>query len=219
MRRLALAMLLSIAALPAQAQLFLYDPNPPAGSAYVRIINALDAPLAITSNFGPGMTLPSGTSDRVGPYRAVEQVATRTLRLEAADIVAQFSVTPGSFTSVVVTRDGDHAVARPITEETAFNQARVRLSFVNATGSCAGGRLELLPDGPAIFSDVAPGQSRMRNVNPVTARLRASCATLPAVELELGAMDVGGQYSIWLMSPNAQPLAFVARDVMAPYRP
>ena len=202
----------------AQAQMVLYDPLPPAGSAYVRLVNGLPGAVRAEPDFAPAVTLSADHAHRVEPYRVVENAAGRKLGLAVAGAHLELQVKPGSFNSVVITRQGGAVTALAIEERSEFNQARARLSFDNAIAGCADGKLDLAPGGQNVFADVAAGQSRMRNVNPVEASVRASCGGKAPILVALGALEAGGQYSVWLMAPSGSPEAFVVRDTTAPYR-
>src|ERR1043165_460348 len=60
-----------------------YDPLPPAGSAYVRFVNALDTELTVRLDAVPGQHLGVGLDQRVTAYFVVERVTGRNLPLDA----------------------------------------------------------------------------------------------------------------------------------------
>ena len=194
---------LAVAA-PSAAQQFLYDPEPPAGSAFLRFVNAGPAALTLRPDFAAARTLGTTPDERVTPYAVVERVAGRTLALEGRAI----TLAPGSFNTLIVTPAGQ----RLVVDQAEFNQLRARLTFYNATADCADGGLMLAPGGQAVFQGLAPGEGRSRAVNPAAARLRATCAAGEAPEFALEGLVAGGMYSIWLMRPNGAPLGFTTRD-------
>ncbi len=223
--RRALAGLALCLALPlaAQAQQVLYEPLPPPGSAYVRFVNALGAEVTVKPDFLPPATLGTAPAQRVGAYSAVERVAGRALAVEAAAGGATARATlraeVGSFLTVVLRPAPAGGLAiTPVVDQADFNQLRARLSFYNATPDCAAAGLALAPEGPAVFTEVAAGGVKQRSVNPVQARLRASCTGLTAPEFALEGLEAGGMYSIWLMTPGGTPLAFMSRDTTRPWR-
>lgn len=188
----------------ANAQQFLYDPEPPAGSAFLRFVNAGAAELALRPDFAAARTLGATSETRVTPYAVVERVAGRALAVDGTAITLQ----PGSFNTLIVTPAG----RRLVVDQAEFNQLRARLTYYNATADCAEGKLSLAPGGQAVFQGVAPGEGRSRAVNPAAARLIAGCASGEAPEFALEGLVAGGMYSIWLMRPGATAIAFLSRD-------
>jgi hypothetical protein len=221
MRRLGwLLGLALLAGRPAFAQQFLYEPSPPAGSAFLRFVNGLGAEATVTSGFLPAQRLGTTPEQRAGAYQVVERVAGRSLPIEiaAAGATARATLTaaPGSFVTVLLLPTAASGIeATAITDLTEFNQLRARLSFYNAAPGCAGATLTLLPAGQAVFADVPRNASRSRSVNPVSAQLRASCGEATAPEFALAGIEAGGMYSIWLMRPAGSPIAFMTRDTTA----
>lgn len=189
---------------PAVAQQFLYDPEPPAGSAFLRYVNATAGELAVRPDFAPARPLGTTPDGRVSAYTIVERVAGRALAVDGQPL----SLAPGSFNTLIITG----ASRRLVVDQAEFNQLRARLTFYNATAECADGALLLAPGGQAVFQGVAPGEGRSRAVNPAAARLRASCGGAEAPEFGLEGLVAGGMYSIWLMRPAGAPLGFMTRD-------
>lgn len=214
--------LLAALSTPAIAQQVLYEPLPPAGSAYLRVVNATQAPLTVRPNLVGAVTLDIEPARRVTAYTVQENVAGRALDIVFSAGPAQGAITlrlePGSFNTLVVVQEGAQVRGLPVIDQTQFNQTRARLTFYNATSSCAGAGLVLDPEGQSVFSDLGPGLARMRSVNPVSARVRIVCGTERGQPFPLGAMEAGGQYSIWFMEGRGQPIGFITRDATAPWR-
>jgi len=231
MRRALLALLGALALGPAQAptpawaQAQVYEPAPPAGSAYVRIVNTLPVEVALRPDFLPaqrlGVTLPH---QRVTAYTVVENVAGRTLRLEITEgsrrATGTLTATPGSFVTVLVHRGaGGNPAITALAEDTDFNRARARIAFYNTLPDCPAGGLVLLPGGQSVFADVPALQGRARSVNPVSAQVRAACGARVSPDFALQGLEAGGMYSVWLIpGPGAAPQAFLLRDSTAPFR-
>ena len=229
MRRLLLLVLVLGLALAApgaaRAQGQVYEPAPPPGSAYLRIMNTLPAEVAVRSEVLPplrlGVALPH---QRVTAYHVVESVAGRAFRLEVSEGARRgtgtVTLAPGSFVTVLVHRGaGGVPAITALVEDTDFNRARARIAFYNALPDCPAAGLALLPGGQAVFSGVPALESRARSVNPVQAQVRAGCGDRAAPEFGLHGLEAGGMYSIWLLpGPGAAPLAFLLRDSTAPFR-
>lgn len=207
----AVALTLSALAGTARAQALLYDPEPPKGSAYLRVVNAASGAAHVEWN-GTSFDLGTAQDDRIGIYRVIENVQGRAIavayRQVGSDAHAELSLLPGSFTTLLL-RTGGAAAA--VTDDTQFNQVRAKLSFYNATATCKDARLKLGADGPVIFEGLAPGTARTRAVNPVDADVIASCGTDAAKTVTLQGMEAGARYSVWyLQTPS--PSAFLTRD-------
>ncbi len=231
MRRALLTLLLGLGLAPAQAptpawaQAQVYEPAPPPGSAFVRIVNTLPSEIALRPDFLPpqrlGVALPH---QRVTAYNVVENAAGRSLRLEVTEgtrrATATLTAAPGSFVTVLVHRGaGGNPAITPLAENTDFNRARARIAFYNTLPDCPAAGLVLLPGGQAVFAEVPALQGRARSVNPVAAQVRATCGARVAPDFALQGLEAGGMYSVWLMpGPGAAPLAFVLRDSTAPFR-
>lgn len=208
---------------PAAAQEALYGAQPPAGSAYVRFANATAAQVDVAAAGLPEQTLAVADGKRVTPYIVVEKVAGRplavTVRSGGRSVTSAINLAPDGFATVLLRASPDGTMtATAVPDGAEFNQARARLSFYNATPSCTGASLSLVPAGTAVFADVPAGANKSRNVNPVTASIRAACATGAAPDLALAGMEVGGSYSVWLIQPGEQSLAFITRDTTLPYK-
>ena len=214
------ALLLS---LPATAQEALYGAQPPAGSAYVRFANATAAPIEMMAPGLPNQTMDTTDATRITPYAVVEKVAGRKIaasfRTGGHTSTAELTVAPDGFATVLLRTAPDGGVMATVALEGAdFNQAKARLSFYNATPSCPAAGVSVVPAGTAVFADIAAGSSKSRSVNPVTATIRAACTGAAAPDLALSGMEVGGSYSVWLMQPAGQSIAFVSRDATLPYK-
>src|SRR3954453_7789212 len=67
----------------ARSQHQVYDPLPPAGSAYIRFVNALDTELTVRLDAVPGQHLGVVLDQRGTAYFVAERVAGRSLPLAA----------------------------------------------------------------------------------------------------------------------------------------
>lgn len=209
---------------PSQAQV--YDPEPPADSAYVRFVNTLGEEIALRPAFLPPQRLGTKPEERVTVYNVAPRVSgNREIVVEATAgrrtgrIVLRLQ--PKSFNTVLLQAQGEGTItATPIVDQADFNRARARLSFYNAAADCPDASVVLAPSGPAVFPPpVAPGAVATRTVQPVAAQLRAGCAGQVAPDLSLEGLEAGGMYSIWLMRPEGRGLvAFMGRDATARWR-
>ena len=216
------ASMLCLLATGAQAQESLYGPQPPKGSAYVRIVNALGQPVELKPDFRDALKLGAKAQDRVSSYDVVENVATKPLKLSFSvggkPVAGSVQAEPDGFLTILL--EPDAAVGAKVvgvTDLSSFNQNRTRLSFYNAIPGCDGGQLALVPGGQAVFADVAAGTSKARAVNPVTTQIAAGCAAGTAAPVDLEGLEAGGMVSVYLLNDGAKPSSFVAKDVLTPY--
>ncbi|SHI90266.1 hypothetical protein SAMN02745194_01322 [Roseomonas rosea] len=202
------------------AQPMLYEQRLPEGFAFVRIANGLPDSAVVRPDFGDAVTLGEGGADRVSPYYVAEDVARRPVKFQVtlggATSEVQAPVAGGGLNTILLQREGDRVVATSITDKADYNQTRARVTFYNAVPGCAGGALALDPSGQSVFSGIAPNTGSTRSLNPTQAVVRASCATQRAAPLDLGRLQPGGLYSVWLMAPAGQPVSFIVHDRIAP---
>jgi len=214
------AALLGFAA-PASAQILLYAQRLPAGTVYMRLVNALPGAASIQTEFAGTVELGTEGAARVSPYFVSTTLGDKvvTLGVSEGGKSAKPSFTPksGSFLTIVLHAAGDGVTAAVITDKPEYNQLRARLAFYNATADCPAGSLAEA-SGPDIFKGIAPGAAAARGINPVSAKVVAGCAAGKAPALDLGELQAGGLYTVWMMRPEGTLMSFVAHDMIAPPR-
>lgn len=204
----------------ARAQTSLYPDRLPDGYAYIRFVNTSSEPVTVKPvGFGEAVSLGTEGAARVSAYRVVENVAGRKMEVDMTsggrDGRGAFTVEPGSFDTVLVEPGLDLATVK---DEAEISQTRARLAFYNAAPGCVAAGLQLDPGGRTVFAGVAPASMRGRAVSPTAkARLRATCPSGQAVSLDLGELNAGGQYSMWLMEPAGRRISFMSVNAIAPY--
>jgi len=204
----------------AMAQPMLYEQRLPEGFAFVRIASALPAGATVRPDFGDPVTLGDAGADRVSPYYVAEDVAKRRVKFQVTSggttSEVEADVVGGGLNTVLLQREGDRVVATSIADKAEYNQTRARVTFYNAVPGCANGGLALDPSNQSVFNAVAPNTGATRSLNPTQAVVRASCGTQRAEALDLGRLNPGGLYSVWLMAPAGQPVSFLMQDRIAP---
>ena len=222
-RLLFLLPLLAGAAMPRAASAqppMLYEQGLPEGFAFIRIVNGLPGGAAVRPDFGNPVTLGEAGADRVSPYYVAEDVARRPVRFQVTaggrTVEVQAPVKGGGLNTVLLQREGEGIAAVSIPDQADYNQARARVAFYNLVPGCAAGALALEPSGQSVFSGIAPNTGRTRSLNPANAVVRASCTGQRAPNLDLGRLQAGGLYSVMLMAPAGQPVAFLVQDRIAP---
>lgn len=142
----------------------LYDPAPPEGSAFVRLINAMDSAAALAVD---GKKLNKTESGTVGAY---VPFASGKVNLSVSAITAAHELAKGGFYSALFYNGALIVVA-----DTAIaNPAKSQIAFYNFTPAPASLKTA---DGKAeIVAVTAPGESGYREINPVEITLGAFTA-------------------------------------------
>ena len=210
---LLLSMLLAFSSPPVQAQPtgLLYDPEPPADSAYVRVLLAsrdravdivVDGRLRIKA-LGTGqpsdyMVLPAGKHS-IAVHPAGKPVAQASTTLD---------VVRGRALTVAFTSLGAKAV--PIVFEDKANSNKLKALLAVYHLDAAAGALDVLTaDGNTkVFTDLAYGTSRAILVNPISVDLIAARTGDKAAQANASlTMAQGGTYSVLVLpGSTAKPL-------------
>ncbi len=202
------------------AQPMLYSQRLPEGTVYIRLASALPAAASVGTDFAGPVSLGNADATRISPYFVAGNAGgkTVTLQVDQGGKTATATIQPksGTFITVVLEEKAGGVAATIVTDHPEYNQLKARLAFYNATGDCPAGSLS--EGGHPVFSNVAPDGMMTRSVNPSTATVVAACGTDKTKPLDLGKLDEGGLYSVWLMKPGGQPTAFMAHDTIAPPR-
>lgn len=209
LRRLATALSLGLAAAGAGAQegvlSQLYAARPPAGAAFVRVANALPGTLLVR--------VAEGEAQRIGGETPTTSYAIVGGGKAFAVVVdgrpaASLEVRPGSFSTLVLRREGGKYALTPIDDTTDTQDAlKAELRFYNLAQGCGTAQLVLSPAGTPVFRDVAPNTSAARQVNPVQAQLSARCGDAAATAARaLPPLQAGDHLSLFLTGPAARPV-------------
>lgn len=165
--------MLPLCASLAQAQL--YDPAPPANSAFVRVLNATSATLG-------GKTV-AAEKGAASPYVVIPQ---GDFAAKVGTISNKLTVEAGNFYSVV-TIGGKLTL---LTDQLSENRAKALLTIYNLT-KASSVDLKTADGKTAVVSGVKSGESGTRAVNGLTVDLSAfdgtkALGTLKGVKLERG---------------------------------
>ena len=224
MRLMRFGFLLAIStgfAAAASAQPMLYAQRLPAGTVYMRLVNALPGAASIGTDFAGKVDLGADGAARVSPYFVSTTLGDKTVNLQIAEagktMMASFTPKSGSFVTVLLHQAGDKVTAAVVADKPEYNQLRARLAFYNATADCAAGSLAEA-SGQEIFKAMAPDTGAARAINPVSAKVVAGCTGSKAPALDLGDLQAGGLYTVYMMRPAGSLISFVAHDLIAPPR-
>lgn len=216
----ALALLLA-GTVGAGAQILLYAQRLPEGTVYIRLANALPGAASVQTDFAGKVDLGGDDAARISPYFVAVSAGGKKVSMQVSQggktATATFEPKSGTYITVVLHPSADGVTAAIVTDKPEFNQLKARLTFYNATGDCAAGSLAEGAGRP-IFQSVAPNAAQARSINPVAAVVTAACAAGKVAPLDLGKLNEGGLYSVWLMQPAGKLMAFLAHDTIAPPR-
>lgn len=182
---------------PAQAQDIarLYAAQAPAGSAYVRVVNASTQPLQV--EFGGKRESLDGAKRQVSDYRIIDAAAAMPVKANGKRL-APVALKPGSFNTLIVSA-GKATLVADATD--TRNDLKAELRFYNLVAGCDAG-LALL-QGPVVFSGVGYQADAKRNINPVKAELVASCqGGATSHPFAMPALKAGDHVSFFLSGDN-----------------
>jgi len=182
----------------------LYAPRPPAGSAFVRVLNPGSS--AIKAGVGNGAEQSIGPAARATRYAIVDGGKPFSVRV-AGKARTQPAVAAGSFTTLVLDAS---APTRPVTvlEDGggSSDALKAEIRFYNLAGNCTQGKLAMADKGAVVFPAVAAGRSAARAINPVKAKLVAGCGGKDSAAVELPALQPGDHYSLFLTGSASAPV-------------
>lgn len=204
----------------------LYPSGPPNGVAYLRFANLSAGPVKVTSA-GGALDLPAADAQRVGEFDPVTPGTELTGTVAIGDKAAplKLTLTPNEFVTVAITAgaEGPPTVTLLREEPSDFNAQRSALALYNLDKTCAAGQLQAGDEHTVVISDVKPGATGRRLVNPVNVPLSVVCGDQggKGTPATLGAMAAGDRYSIFIYATSGpggrQTLAMT--DKLAPFRP
>jgi len=227
-RRLSLALVLgalfglAVTGSAGAAEGRLYPSGPPNGVAYLRFANLSAAPVKISSA-GGALDLGTEGAQRVGEFDPVTPGTelTGTAAIGGKTAPVKVTLKPNEFVTVAVTTvaDGTPEVSLVREEPTDFNAQKSALALYNLDKGCTGATLTAGDSHLAVVSNVAPGATGRRMVNPVDVALAVACGD-NATKVDLGAMAAGERYSVFLFAPGGGTRQAIGlADKMAPFRP
>lgn len=202
-------------ATPATAQELtrLYAPKPPAGSAYVRVVDLARSGTPI--GIGASAPAPVPAGDTATIYRVVKGGAPLAVTVGGAAVAGPIVPAADAFSTVVVPPSGPAVVIADPTE--GRNDLKAQLRFYNLVPGCTGA-VAVADGGPTVFDAVATNDTRQRAINPIEARLSARCGETAAPPLTLPPLRAGDHYSLFLLPGAAGPVLTGQRDETEPYR-
>lgn len=172
----------------------LYAPRPPAGYAFVRVV-AGDAALPSRIKLDAA-AVPIDGNSVASPYRAVRADQAITITVDGSVLPERILPAGDKFSTVVVAREGAGWTSYLIDEgQGTSNDLKAQLRFFNLVATCDA--TLKVANGPIVFDTTAFKSVRSRAINPVQARLEASCGGRSA-SYELPQLRSGDHVSLFL---------------------
>lgn len=202
----AAALLLLAGTTPAQQTGLLYDPEPPANSAYVRVVVAAQGPtMQLTVDGKPrGEPLVDGEPGHylvlpAGPHR---------LQLVGSSPPLQVDIDAPAGKALTLAFTSRAPGSQPLRFEDKANTNKLKAVLTAYHLAHSAGPLDVTAGAKAqtVFPAVAAGASVSRLVNPLTIDfgLAANGTPLDSATAQL-AMDYGGTYSLFILPGKSQP--------------
>ena len=191
------------AAVSAQSTGLLYDPEPPADSAYVRVIHAARGGAIDIWVDGRSHTLKLGfgdASDFMVLTAGKHTLALHPAGKQLAHLTTTLDVIRGQATTLAFT--ALQADSKPILFEDKANSNKLKalLSVYHLAGKVEGLDVLTMDGNTKVFSSVAYGTSASIQVNPITIDLMAAKVGDKAPQARTSlAMSPGGTYSVLLL--------------------
>lgn len=187
---------------PAAALARLYAVQPPAGSSFVRAVNATQHPLRVAIGAG---ALEQGLppEGRIATaYKIVDARHAVALSINGVSTGKPLLLAPNVFATVVIRADGHaHVLQTIIDTPEQHDDLKAELRFYNLAPACMA-QLDVA-GGPTVFEQVSAGQSRQRAINPVAATVVGHCGAGAGARLTLPTLKAADHYSIFLIGSNA----------------
>ncbi|WP_313397575.1 alginate O-acetyltransferase AlgF [Stenotrophomonas sp.] len=190
---------------PAEGRLAqLYAARPPAGSAFVRVVNPGASAQRVAVGSGAEQSI--GPAQRATRYAIVEGGKPFNLRVAGA-ARSQPAVAAGSFTTLVLNPAGAARPLQVIADGAGNTDAlKAEIRFYNLAASCPQAKLAMAGNGTAVFNAVAAGTGTARAINPVKASLVAGCGGRDSAPFALPALQPGDRYSLFLTGSASAPV-------------
>lgn len=200
------------------AEIPLYPTGPSEDSAFLRFFNAGEGTLELTAA-GSGTRLSVDDQQRVSDFLTVPagKAVKGNLSLGAASQALDIQVEPGEFATVVGIPEADRLRLRVVREQPDdFNALKASLAFYSLDASCADAGLQAAGRNLEIFKNVADGSLQRRSINPLKLAVQLICAGVAQGEpLELGQLQAGERYTVFLLPSDQGPQLIGATDKLA----
>lgn len=205
----------------------LYSSGPSEDVAYVRFVNATGQPLDILATADSGK---AGKNAKAGQLHLdVAKPASAYMGVKPRSALAgraqqgknSIALAPvanaGELVSVIVWQGADGKLGSTVIAELPknFNGLKASVALYNADAACPAAGLAAADNNAMLFEKAVPGGLLRRPVNPVALKARASCgAAAVGQAMDLGTLEAGQRYSVFLVPDRSASRVLWARDEM-----
>ncbi|WP_347557278.1 alginate O-acetyltransferase AlgF [Robbsia sp. KACC 23696] len=213
---------LGLAAFPAvAADIPLYPTGPAEDSSFVRFVSGASQTVDVTASGSKArLTLDAANpASHFLPIAAGKPI-TGTLTSGSAHQDVSATVKPGEFVSIVAldgakSGAGLHVVTVHESPDD-FNALKASVALYNLDARCTAATLKVAGRDIVLLDGVTEGQSKRRQVNPVSLSVQLTCGGQPSGQpLSLGALQAGQRYTVFLVPSGAHSRVFFANDAVA----
>ncbi|WP_343315326.1 alginate O-acetyltransferase AlgF [Brucella sp. BE17] len=195
---------LSAGTMPAKAQEVgkLYAAKPPQGSAFIRIISAINANVVV--EFGSLEARELSTKSPITDFRLMKGGVDAQIFVDGKKVGDMINVPEDSFMTLLLWQENEQIKNAAIVDQTrGHDDLKAELRLYNLVPGCNASLA--LADGPDVFKDVAPGTSMRRSINPVSADLLGKCAAVTSNAFSLPSLKAGDRFSLFLTGSADKP--------------
>lgn len=198
----------------------LYAPRPPAGAAFVRVVNPTAKSVAIRiGNASEASLVATGTI--ATPYTVVKADKPLPLMIAGQPLKEALHLTPGEFVTVVLQPQGGGWTSQAIRDPLGDgDDLRAELRFYNLTQHC--GQASLLIANTAktqVFGQVGALATARRSINPVEANLVGQCDAAATNIAHLPQLQPADHYSFFLVESDGKAKLVGQADATEAYHP
>ncbi len=192
--------------IPAHAQEVgkLYAPRPPEGSAFVRVVSALDGPSKI--KFGPLDAIELAPDNgNATDFRLMKGGTQTTVVLDGKNLPGAVEVPKDTFVTLLLWQENGETKYAAVTDQTrGHDDLKAELRAYNLVAGCTAEII--VASGPKVFGDVETGTSQRRSINPVAADLQGKCGQAVSKPLSLPNLKAGDRFSLFLVGQADAPV-------------
>lgn len=182
----------------------LYAPKPPAGSAFVRIVSALDGAASVKLGSLAPVDLKAGERSATN-FRLLKGGAKEEIAVNGTPLGEPVDVPVDSFVTVLLWNEGGAVKDAVITDQTrGHDDLKAELRVYSLLPNCNGEIV--ITSGPTVFKDVATGSSQRRSINPVKADLQGKCGDAVSAPVSLPDLKAGDRFSLFLSGTAEKPV-------------
>lgn len=170
----------------------------------------------ISSNGAAKIELTARAEGLASRFYAVKSGTKLSASIQGAGRKVAVEVTgkPWEYITIVALPDSGVQVKTVKETPTDFNAMRASLALFNMDSKCDGAAMRGGAQDATILSDVKPVSVQRRLVNPIKLAVTVVCAGQAASSaIDLGQLQAGERYSVFLITDNKSPRLLFARDV------